>query len=156
MFQKYSAFNLGYQVWLFNLIIIIFIKIMSCNFILKIIISFIIYIEVSKGKFIIYIGIIGPVSCFDCINFKVSLVIKIIKFIGIKNMVPLVMFVIFHVNVITCQIFNLPHIYHIFVEKIIFWNENFLINHMVSKHGSNYMKWHGSILLQLSHKLQNI
>ncbi len=120
MFQKYSAFNLGYQVWLFNLIIIIFIKIMSCNFILKIIISFIIYIEVSKGKFIIYIGIIGPVSCFDCINFKVSLVIKIIKFIGIKNMVPLVMFVIFHVNVITCQIFNLPHIYHIFVEKIIF------------------------------------
>jgi hypothetical protein len=27
------------------------------------------------------------------------------------------MFVIFHVNVITCQNFNLPHIYHIFAGK---------------------------------------
>jgi hypothetical protein len=32
-------------------------------------------------------------------------------------MAHLVMLVIFHVNVIICQIFNLPHIYHIFVEK---------------------------------------
>jgi hypothetical protein len=29
----------------------------------------------------------------------------------------LIMLVIFYVNVITCQNFNLPHIYHIFVEK---------------------------------------
>jgi hypothetical protein len=35
-------------------------------------------------------------------------------------MVHLTMFVIFHVNVITCQNFNLPHIYHIFVEKTPF------------------------------------
>jgi hypothetical protein len=27
------------------------------------------------------------------------------------------MLVIFHMNVITCQIFNLPHIYHIFAIK---------------------------------------
>ncbi len=27
------------------------------------------------------------------------------------------MLVIFHVNVITCQNFNLPHIYRIFIEK---------------------------------------
>jgi hypothetical protein len=32
-------------------------------------------------------------------------------------MAPLAMLVIFHVNVITCQNFNLPHIYHVFVEK---------------------------------------
>ncbi len=61
---------------------------MSCNFIFKIIIHFIIYMEGSKGKFIIYIGIIGPLSCFDCINFKASLIIKIINFIGIKKWPP--------------------------------------------------------------------
>jgi len=45
----------------------------------------------------------------------------------------LAMFVIFHVNVITCQNFNIPHIYHIFVEKNHFLKWNFQINHMVSK-----------------------
>ncbi len=35
--------------------------------------------------FIIYIGIIGPQSHFDCINFRASLVIKIINFNEIKN-----------------------------------------------------------------------
>jgi hypothetical protein len=54
------------------------------------------------GIFIIYIGIIGPLSHFDCINFKVSLVIKIINFNGIENMAHLIMIFIFHVNVITC------------------------------------------------------
>jgi hypothetical protein len=34
--------------------------------------------------------------------------------------------------------------------KIIFWNESFHISHMVSKLGSYYMKWHGSIYFQLS------
>jgi hypothetical protein len=29
--------------------------------------------------------------------------------------------IIFHVNVITCQIFNLPHIYHICVKKNSFF-----------------------------------
>jgi hypothetical protein len=67
--------------------------------------------------FIVYIGILGPLFCFECTNFKASLVIKIINYNGIKNMAHLAMFVIFHVNVITYQIFNLPHIYHIFVEK---------------------------------------
>jgi hypothetical protein len=73
------------------------------------------------GKFIIiiYIGIIGPLSHLDYINFKGSLVVKIINFNGISNMAYLVMLVIFHMNMITCQIFNLPHIYPIFVEKKI-------------------------------------
>jgi len=62
------------------------------------------------------------------------------------------MLVIFHVNVLTCQNFKLPHIYCIFVLKIIFWDENFQISHMVSKHGSKYVKWHGLIYLQLSWK----
>jgi len=50
------------------------------------------------GTFIIYIVIIGPLSCFDCINFKASLVIKIINFNKIQNMAHLIMLVIFHVN----------------------------------------------------------
>jgi hypothetical protein len=75
-------------------------------------------------------------SRFDYINFKASLVIKVINFNGIEKMDPLAMLVIFHVNVITCQIFNLPHIYHIFAEKTHSLNENFQINLMVSKHGS--------------------
>jgi len=70
--------------------------------------------------FIIHIGIIGPLTCFDYINFKVSLIIKIINFNGIFLNDHLVMLVIFHVNVITCQIFNLPHIYYIFAQKIHF------------------------------------
>jgi len=43
----------------------------------------VINIERSMGIFIIYIGIIRSLSCFDCINFKISLVIKIINFNGI-------------------------------------------------------------------------
>jgi hypothetical protein len=64
------------------------------------------------GIFIICIDIIGPLSHFDCNNFKAS-----INFDEIKNMVHLVIFVIFHVNMITCQNCNLPQIYHILVEK---------------------------------------
>jgi hypothetical protein len=45
-------------------------------------------------------------------------------------------------------------IYHTFIasllKKLIFWYENFQINHMVFKHDLNYMKWHGLIYLQLS------
>ncbi len=73
------------------------------------------------GIFILVIGIIEPLSHFDCSKIKVSLVIKIIKFNQIKNMVHLVMLVIFHMNVITCQNFNLPHIYYIFVRKTHFF-----------------------------------
>jgi hypothetical protein len=68
--------------------------------------------------FIIYINIIGPFSCFDYFNFKVLLIIKIINFNEIFKMAHLTMHVIFYVNVITCENFNLPHIYHIFVLKI--------------------------------------
>jgi len=32
----------------------------------------------------------------------------------------LAMLIIFYVDVITCQIFNLPHIYHIFAKKTYF------------------------------------
>ncbi len=37
------------------------------------------------GIFIVYIGIIKPLFHFDYTNFKVSLVIKIINFNGIKK-----------------------------------------------------------------------
>jgi hypothetical protein len=60
---------------------------MLCN-IIKLIINFIIYIEGSMNIFIIYIGIIGPQFHFDCTNFKVSLVIKIINFNEIKKKGP--------------------------------------------------------------------
>jgi hypothetical protein len=72
------------------------------------------------GIFIIFIGIIGPMFHFDCTNFKVSLVIKIINVNEIKNIAHLVMLVIFHVDVFTCQIFNLAHMYHIFVRNTFF------------------------------------
>jgi hypothetical protein len=49
----------------------------------QIIINLIIYIEGSTCILIICIGIIGPLSHFDYINFKVSLIIKIINFNGI-------------------------------------------------------------------------
>jgi hypothetical protein len=35
-------------------------------------------------------------------------------------MTHLAMFFIFHMDMIACQNFNLPHIYHIFVEKFHF------------------------------------
>jgi hypothetical protein len=70
--------------------------------------------------FILYIDIIGPLSCFDYTNFNISLVIKLINFNENFKMAHLAMLVIFHVNVITCQMFNLSHIYHIFVEKTHF------------------------------------
>jgi hypothetical protein len=72
------------------------------------------------GIFIIYIGIIGPLFCFDYTNFKSLLVIKIINFSEIKNMAHLTMLVIFHANMITCQNFNLPNIYCIFIEETQF------------------------------------
>jgi len=93
---------------------------MLCNIILKIMINFIIYVEWFMSIFIIYIGIIGPMFHFDYTKFKVSLVIKTIIFHGIKKMAYLIMLAIFHENVITCQIFNLPHTYRIFVEKTYF------------------------------------
>jgi hypothetical protein len=77
------------------------------------------------GIFIGYIGIIRPLFHFDYITFKVSLVIKIMNFNEIKKMAHLTMLVIFHVNMITYQIFNLPHIYYIFVEKTHFLKYKF-------------------------------
>ncbi len=58
--------------------------------------------------FTIYIGIIKPLFCFDCTNFKVSVIIKIINFNEIlKN--GLFNFIY--------QNFKLSHIYLIIVEK---------------------------------------
>jgi len=79
-------------------------------------------------------------------------------------MAHLAMLVIFYVDVISCQNFNLPHIYVSLMKKLIFWDENLLISHMVSKHGSYYVKWHGSyyvnwhgsIYLQISYRLKII
>ncbi len=48
--------------------------------------KFIIYIEKPMNIFIIYIGIIGSLSGFDCTNFKASLIIKIVNFNGIKKL----------------------------------------------------------------------
>jgi hypothetical protein len=70
--------------------------------------------------FIVYIDIIGPLFRFGYINFKVSLVIKITNFNQIQKMAHLAMFVIFHVNVISCQNFNLLHIYCIFIKRTHF------------------------------------
>jgi hypothetical protein len=77
-------------------------------------INCIIYVEGSMSIFIIYIGIKRPQSHCDCTNFKASFAIIIINFNEILKMVHLTMFVIFYVDVISCQIFNLLHIYHIF------------------------------------------
>ncbi len=41
------------------------------------------------SRFIVYIGIIGSLSCLDYTNFKASLVITIINFNEIKNMGPI-------------------------------------------------------------------
>ncbi len=119
MFQNYGRFNFGHQFWFLGLVIIIFTKILlwNNNITIIVIISLIIYIEISMGIFIMYINIIRSLSRCDYTNFKFSLVIKIISFNGIKNMAHLAMVVIFHVNVITCQNFDLPHIYRILVEK---------------------------------------
>ncbi len=57
--------------------------------------------------FILYIDTIGPLSCFDYTNFNISLVIKLINFNENFKMAHLAMLVIFHVNVITCQMFNI-------------------------------------------------
>jgi hypothetical protein len=83
--------------------------------------NFISYIEGSMNIFLIYIGIIGPQFDFDCINFRVPLIIKIINFNEIKKMAHLTMLIILYVDVITCRIPNLPHIYCILVEKTHFW-----------------------------------
>jgi len=93
---------------------------MLCNIIFKIIKKFIIYIEISMNIFIVYIGIIGPLSHFGYTNFKASLIIKIINFYGILKMAHVIMCVIFHVNVIICQFFNLSNIYRIFAGKFSF------------------------------------
>jgi hypothetical protein len=52
------------------------------------------------------------------------------------------MLVIFYVDVISCQNFNLPHI---LLKKPIFRDEILQIIHMLSKHCSYYVKLHGSI-----------
>jgi hypothetical protein len=117
-----------------GLTIIISTKLMLCKIILIIIIIFIIYIEGYMNIFIIHIGIVGPLSCFNYINFKASLIIKIINSNEIFKMAHLVMLVVFHVNVIICQIFNLPNIYHIFVKE----KKKIQINHTL--YASNYMK----------------
>jgi hypothetical protein len=36
--------------------------------------------------------------------------------------------------------FNLSHVYCIFIEKNHFLRRKFQISHMISKHGSNYVK----------------
>jgi hypothetical protein len=150
LFQKHGTFNFGYQFWFLGPTINIFIKLMLCNFILFFL-KFILYIEGSINIFMVYIGIIGPMlSHFDCTNFKVLLVIKIINFNeNLKNSPSS------HACHLPCECDYLsknylPHIYRIFNEKIQFWNENFQSSHMVSKHGLNNVKWHGSIYLQLS------
>jgi hypothetical protein len=58
---------------------------MLFNIIFKIVINFIIYIEGSMNKFIVYIGIIEPWSHFDYTSFRTSSIIKIISFNEIKK-----------------------------------------------------------------------
>jgi hypothetical protein len=63
-----------------GLTIIIFTKLMLGNIIEITIIIIISYIEGSICIFMIYIATIRSLFCFDYIDFKASLVIKIIKF----------------------------------------------------------------------------
>jgi len=141
LIQKYGTFNFGNWFWCLSLIIFIFTKLMLCNIIL-ITINFIIYIEGSMSIYIMYINITWPLSRFDCTRFKVSLLIKLIDFNEF--------FKKFHPNMfchLPCECDYLSnfqfttHLSHICLKKHIFWNENFQISHMVSKHGSNYVKW---------------
>jgi len=106
----------------------------------KIIINFIIYVERSMSIFIVYIGIIRPEYHFDYTNIKVPIAIIKINFNENLKMAYLTIFVIFYVDVINCQIFNLLHIYRIFAKNLIFWNDLKKINHIVSKHISYYVK----------------
>jgi hypothetical protein len=50
-------------------------------------------------------------------------------------MAHLVMLVIFYVDLISCQNFNLPDIYRIFTKETHFLRWNLQISHMVFKHG---------------------
>jgi len=81
---------------------------------------------------IVYIGIIRPLSHFDYINFKGSLVIKTINFNEIRKMAHLVMLVIF----LWMWLFVKFSIYHTFIasllKKFISWDEKVQINHMIS------------------------
>jgi len=120
LLQKHGTFNFVYQRWFLGLTIIIFTKLMLFIIIQKIIINFIIYIEGSISIFIIYISIIRAWFHFDYTNFRASLVIKIINFSEFLKMAHRGMFFIFYVDVIFCQNFNLPHIYHIFAQKTHF------------------------------------
>jgi hypothetical protein len=47
---------------------------------LKITINFIIYIEGSMCIFIVYVSLIGPLFHFDYLNFKGSIIIRVINF----------------------------------------------------------------------------
>ncbi len=62
----------------FGPIIITFTKLMLCNMMLKIIINCIIYIEWSMCIFILCVSLIGPLSHFDYINFKCSIITRMI------------------------------------------------------------------------------
>ncbi len=101
--------------------IIIFTKLILCIIIKIIIINFIIYIERSMNIFIIYIGIIGPLSHFDYTNFKVSSVVKIINFNEIKNLANQLC-LSSSMRMWLLVKFLIYHIYHIFVEKTHFLN----------------------------------
>jgi hypothetical protein len=78
---------------------------------------------------------------FNSTNFKVSLIIKIInKFYGILKLAHLIMLVIFHVSLIPCENYNLPHICCIFVEKTHFLRQSFSNKLYDIQHGSNHVK----------------
>jgi hypothetical protein len=118
LFQKYSTFNFRYQIWFLGLKNHYFYKL---NVILYYLFKkFTTYIERSMNIFRIYISIIGPLTHFDCTNFKVSLVIKNLISMKFLKGPYSYMLVIFHANAITCQYFNLKHIYHIFAKKTHF------------------------------------
>ncbi len=119
MFQKHDTFNFGYQFWFLGPTTRIFTKLVLCNIILKKS-NFIIYIEGPLSIYIIYIGIIRPQSCLESTKFRASLVIEIINFNEIKKTAHLAMLVIFYVDVIFSQIFNLPHIIASLLKKLFF------------------------------------
>jgi hypothetical protein len=106
------------------------------------------YVERSMNIFIVHISIIRPKSHFDSTNIKASIVIIIINFNENFKMAHPTTLVIFYVPMFICQNF----IYYTFITFLLknsFFNDFLAISHIISKHGSYYVKQHGSIYFQL-------
>jgi hypothetical protein len=124
LFQKHDTFNFGHQSWFLGRTIIIFIKLTLCNYLNKNNKFHKLYWNIHEYMYNIH-WYTRATTLLDCINFKASLIIKIINFNEIEKMAHLTMFVIFYVNTCKLQWFT-------FVTKHWFFPwVSFTQNHMV-------------------------